>query len=536
MATWEYTDPQGRVFEFDRPGDTAPTEGELKLYVAAFDKANPEEVNNPLLSLVGKNVENAGAALTKGQQFARTISPYARTALELGGMTGGGIVGAGAGSLSINPVVAGAAMLGGAGGGYAIGSGVADVIDEYAGLKKPPTLAEGAQRTAENVVTGAAMQAGGDVAGPILSATSKGIGKVIKPVLGKLTGTGTGSIDEAIKAGTSTGFGTKAPFDQALRGNVTGDEVVDTARNALRAVKEQRGATYQGHLENISKDMGDIDTQPITEKAIELMKRYRIKMQIDPEKGIVFDTSRSTLGDGADDAVKALKKLMDWGTQSGDKTPVGLDALKRYLGDLYSESSNARQFVTSLKDTVHKTITDVVPEYKDMTKGYDEMTGIIQDIESALSMKKQGLSGRITADQTLRRLMSSMKDNFALRKDLVDTLGTKGGEDIAGLAAGYAMRSPVPVGLAWHAPGIAGLGALAHFVNPAFYPVLAASSPRLSAEFLRLFGKAVFETKGLVGPAVKSGGILLRDSLKEPDNQSPPSVFNTGKMGLTSQY
>jgi len=126
-------------------------------------------------------------------------------------------------------------------------------------------------------------------------------------------------------------------------------------------------------------------------------------------------------------------------------------------------------------------------------------------------MRKQGMTGRIVADQTLRRLVSSMKDNFELRRDLVKVLGNQGGQDIQGLAAGYAMRSPVPLGLAGSVPSMASITALAQFVSPAFWPVLAASSPRLSGEFLRLFGMGMREASKYTPAAVKTGGILLRD-------------------------
>jgi hypothetical protein len=50
--------------------------------------------------------------------------------------------------------------------------------------------------------------------------------------------------------------------------------------------------------------------------------------------------------------------------------------------------------------------------------------------------------------------------------------------------------------LAGTGPTMIGEAALAKFVSPYFYPVLAASSPRLQGEFLRLYGKGLMELAG----------------------------------------
>jgi hypothetical protein len=148
-----------------------------------------------------------------------------------------------------------------------------------------------------------------------------------------------------------------------------------------------------------------------------------------------------------------------------------------------------------------------------MTKGYEEATSIIKDIESAMMLRKQGMSGRVTADATLRRITSAMKDNNELRLDMVRLLGNKTGNEIEELAAGYAMNKVVPNGLARYTAG--GVGALTAMINPQYLPIIAAASPRLQGEFLLFFGKGLGElgafNRAFTSPAVKTGGILLRD-------------------------
>jgi hypothetical protein len=89
------------------------------------------------------------------QRIAGAVAPYARPALEFGGMAGGGALGAGAGPVG---AVAGAGL------GYAGGRQAANILEEYAGLRKPPTGPINALAGAAiDIPTGAAMEAGGQL-------------------------------------------------------------------------------------------------------------------------------------------------------------------------------------------------------------------------------------------------------------------------------------------------------------------------------------------------------------------------------------
>jgi hypothetical protein len=83
-------------------------------------------------------------------------------------------------------------------------------------------------------------------------------------------------------------------------------------------------------------------------------------------------------------------------------------------------------------------------------------------------------------------------------------LGYTSGRDVAGQVAGHAMSSFIPRGLAGSGPSLVGQAALAYFVSPKLWPVLAASSPRISAEFLIQFGKGMRKLPGMSEPAMKA--------------------------------
>ena len=413
-----------------------------------------------------------------------TPMSFGRPALEIGGMTVGGLLGTPAGPVG---------SVAGAGLGYGIGKGIADMIER----KPQPSTVSGALLSgAKDVGTGMLTEATGQVAGVALGKGLQYAGKFGKQAIGKLTGAGTGAAEEAYKGGQA--------FTDAMRGSSSPDDLVNSTRAALAQVKANRAATYQKQLAGIQGGK-EIDITPIQMKMSNLMQKYGVRVEADGS----LNMTRTSLGKaGNKDVEDVVQTIRGWGQQSGDKTAVGLDTLKRQLDDFYSDSSNARGFVAELRNEVKGTIVKNVPQYAEMTKDYGTSTAFIKDAESALMLRKQGMSGRITADQTLRRLISSMKDNYLLRRELLEVLGDQGGKDLTGAVAGVAMNPLLPNGLAGIPASLAGSAAFLHYLNPQFLPLLALSSPRVAGEFLRLVGTAAKAAPGAGIAAAKAAGYL----------------------------
>ena len=406
-------------------------------------------------------------------------SRLARPVLEGGGLLAGGAVGATTGPVG---AVAGGAL------GYGMGKKGSDLVDAALGLEVP-TLEEGIKETPGLIAKGAAMEMGGQIAGKAIGAGAGLIAKGGQQVIGKLTGAGPGAIEEAAKATPA--------FRKAMRGKVSGDEIVESAKGALQTVKDARGAAYREKLAELSDDTTTIDMQPIGEKLERLMEQYNIKVN----PGGKIDTSRIAMGKkGRRDILSVIKTISEW-NREGDNTAVGLDVLKRQLDDFYSDSSQARGFVAGLRAAVKDTIEEAVPQYGEMTKGYAEATQIIKDFEAGLMLRKQGMTGRIVADQTLRRLMSAMRESSGLRKDLLDSLSSSSGKELSQMTAGYTLKGLMPLGLAGTGPAIVGEAALAKIVSPWFWPALSMSSPRVAGEFVQFMGRIATEAAGTAGLA-----------------------------------
>lgn len=426
-----------------------------------------------------------------------------------------GLIGGEAAGLASAPVTGPVGPIAGPTLGYALSEKIASALESHMGQKPTPGLVESITQSLEDVYTGAKITAEGLAGGKVLQGGLGLAGKAARAGMGRLSGVGTGAIEEAQKGGFN--------FIKAMRGKISGEEIVETAKDALQSLKNKRAAAYQGKLAEISQAVDPVTQQPkqidvtdINTTLRDMMKKWGVKVTTEGE----IDTTGAAVGaQGERDLKSMIERVWTW----TDNSPLGIDALKRKIGDFYSESKQARAFAAELKKTVTNTLEKQVPEYAEMTKPYAEATSIIKDIEKGLSLRKSGMDGRVTADQSLRRLTSAMRDNFELRRDLVNTLGAGSGEDIAGLIAGYSMSSGLPRGLA--GTFMIPEAMFAWFVNPKVWPMLAASSPRLQGEFLNLVGKGIRETTGVSVPLARSFAYIA-ETHKRRDRE--PKTYRPG--------
>jgi hypothetical protein len=295
-------------------------------------------------------------------------------------------------------------------------------------------------------------------------------------------------------------------------------------------MRDARGAITFYRDKNIAQGTAEF----IMKKAVTDAEKAASISENPVRKMARFNWSRTSVGDiktskDAKELKTIYQKIQDWGGQPGDNTAVELDRLKRDLDNHWSDSSRVRAFVADMSNTVKKAIVKEVPEYEKMTRGYAEATKLIKDIEAGLMTRKQGMSGRIVADQTLRRVISAMKDNFPLRRELVEILGKETGKDMTGMVSGYSMQALFPPGLSGSGPAILADVALIKYISPKFWPILAASSPRVSAEFLRMYGKALATFRG-VGPTLGAAAARSAAGDRGPRKEKEPANAMAGEM------
>lgn len=342
-------------------------------------------------------------------------------------------------------------------------------------------------------------------------------GKVAGETLGFTTGAGYGAVREALR-------NPSPEFTAAMRGEVSGENVLSSARDALESMRQQRAGSYQKELAQVAAQKGSLDISPIFNKLDNQLRAFNVKVNPDG----ALDFSRSTIADKAEAA--RVQELVDtikgWGLTKGDRTATGLDILKRRLDDFYSPSGQARALVSSIRNSVKDILTKNVPGYYKMTSEYAKSTDIIKEVEKALS-----LGDRASADTAIRKLTSILRENNDFRKSLVEKLQKASGTDLKGMIAGTALSQITPRGLTARLMSEGGFFA-GFLVDPKFWAVLGMSSPRVTGEFLRYIGlgrkgaqKAInaIQKTGVVQPAVRQSLFQvgrLKDVLNQGSDQN----------------
>ncbi len=355
--------------------------------------------------------------------------------------------------------------------------------------------------------------------------------------LGATTGAGGEAVRQAFEAGKQSGKVSGDAFTDALRGKTGGDNLLADSVDALNAIKTARRTEYITDLEKIGNQTDSLDISPVVRTLDTELKNFGVKKNADGS----LDFSRSSISPIGDrpatrDIEQVTELVRKWGTKEGDRTPIGLDTLKKQLGDFYSDSSQARAFVTAVKDSVSQILKKQVPRYAEMTKKYEETSNLLTEVKKALS-----LGGKASADTTIRKLISTMKQNNEFRNEIIQRLEEYGKSGLQAQAAGLSLSPELARGLIGR--GIEATGAYAIFnglLHPATLPLLLASSPRLVGEFVHFLGvssneasqfaKIIGELKKFLTPAA-----VLKESQKgsiESDQSS--SSTETPDTGIES--
>ncbi len=315
-----------------------------------------------------------------------------------------------------------------------------------------------------------------------IQASLKAGGAVLKPTLGRLavealgttTGTGRGSIEEALR-GSKT-------LTATMRGETSGSEILGTAQSALQEIKNQRSLAYRPKLEAIGALKQSLDISPVKTRLEDMLKSFNVKNSPDG----TLDFSRSVVNKNAQGEISELTEMVrEWGSKSGDRTPVMVDVLKRRLDDFYSESKNSRAIVASVRNEASKLLKKEVPGYSEMTRSYAKTSQDIADIQKSLSLGTQ-----YGADTALRKLTSVMRESFEFRKSFVDKLSAVSDVDLAAQIAGYNLRPIIPRGLIGKFALGTELTAAIMYAEPGIALALATASPKLVGEFMNLVGKS----------------------------------------------
>ena len=163
--------PDGRIGRFEVPEGTTPEQAQslIQAQLPTLGQT-PAPVDTALAPTVRteSGIPGMRQDLTMGQRVYQAARPYAAPLLEAAGAIGGGLIGAGAGTLVAPGVGTATGAVGGAGLGYGIAKEGLELADVAMGMKAPRQGAAQVAEPVRNVLEGATFEAGGRVAGQAL--------------------------------------------------------------------------------------------------------------------------------------------------------------------------------------------------------------------------------------------------------------------------------------------------------------------------------------------------------------------------------
>ena len=196
---------------------------------------------------------------------------------------------------------------------------LAGLVGLFGGVTKFANLGPTANRIANVMIeSGKFMEPVGQ-AQKIAGVGTKIVGKISKPIIGGLTGKGSESVSVAQRA--------RPEFKSAIRGKVSGEEIVSTARTALDDMVEARYSEYVDNLLRIPQTR-PLDIREVIRELNSQLGKFDIRT----------DTKGKIIRARIDrDQWSKIEQVMDavktHGSQPMDLTVMGFDGLKQLLDD-----------------------------------------------------------------------------------------------------------------------------------------------------------------------------------------------------------
>lgn len=303
--------------------------------------------------------------------------------------------------------------------------------------------------------------------------------------IGFTTGAGGGAIRESAKSGYQGGKAAESFLEQ-LRSNAPVENVVNSAKNALTEMRNQRANAYVTGMVDIGSDKTILNFNNIDNV-------LQNKKNVGTYKGQVIQPSTVETWQEITKVVDDWKKL----DPAEFHTPEGLDRLKVRIGDIRDNApfgTPARNVADAAYNAIKNEITTQAPNYAKVMKDYELASQTLKDIEGSLSLGKKA-----NIDTSVRKLQSIFRNNantnYGRRVEQAEMLKNAGAETLMPELAGQALSSWTPRSLQGVGSALTAAGSAA--ANPLYAAGLPLASPRFVGESAYYAGKLAGTPKRL---------------------------------------
>jgi hypothetical protein len=311
---------------------------------------------------------------------AQATRQYLGPTLEAGSAIAGAALG--------TAVAPGVGTVGGAGLGYGIGTGITKMADVALGNVPPETAPQALTRGAKDVLTGATLEAGGAVAGKVLSKAAKAAGWVWDAFSGKLVNVRAGKIAREI-AGAD--LGTIKDLAKSAGPNLTAAQATQASgSNVLAALGEKAAkndvtnffsrtaagqeAARQATLRSVTPDLKTVQAARSTSAAT----NYPAAFAEGIDQGMAKAMQPQIDNLMARPVMQAAKQdAVEWAANNGLATPdfgsvAGLDYMKKALDRQIAAAARGGTSVAKADlATLMQNKNDLLATLKELSPLYD---------------------------------------------------------------------------------------------------------------------------------------------------------------------
>lgn len=334
----------------------------------------------------------------------------------------------------------------------------------------------------------------GTAIGGLVPLVGPALGRIAGESSGILTGSGYGTLKRGFEAAREGGEVGDA-FRHALRGKVEPEAIVDDARNALGEIVGRRNEEYEQLLSSMKGSHQQLDVSPIFNEFKKQLSRFGVSgnpQELDFSRSVFRFNNRAK-----EDIQTVAREMADFGLKEGDRTPVGVDRLKRSFANLYGDNRDSRALVEAMRKKTRETLSNV-PGYDKSMAIYSDMTDSIDDIRKGLS-----LGDKAATDTAFKKLTSALRQNQEFRKVLIGELDKETGGTLSAKIAGQQLSEFAPRGLMRAVVGGGTLTAIATGMLPALL-LLIKTSPRIAGEIAQVLGKTARSREAIEDALIKA--------------------------------
>ena len=330
------------------------------------------------------------------------------------------------------------------------------------------------------------------IAGQAVATAARAPAEAAAGFVGRTTGAGETPIKEAAAAGYKGGADADA-FLNNMRGVVQQEEVLQVAKDALGNIKRQRSEDYRNAKAMVGENVEIIKFAPIVQAVTNAKKFGR-------------GSTGEVINPAAERAIMQVQDIVfDWRKKNPEThhTPMGMDDLKQKIGAVLENIDGAKDkrayaAVKQVYDSVGKAIRKDAKGYDAMMRQYQEMSDLIFQLESALS-----LGTKASADTAMRKLQSLMRDNvstnYGQRLKLGKTLENYAEQPILASLAGQSLNPTMGRGISGQLSPYATVGAGGAGLALDPLTALASAGGAFALQSPRVMGEAAFAAGRLAG-------------------------------------